>query len=243
MKVKDNFIILFIIFAILGMLVTVQIRSTVSMQKQSALTLDYNRLKSQLDTRVKEGEQYKAQIAELEQKKEDFLKASPGTNSSNSLKSELDYLKFISGLTDVTGDGIVITLNDAENPDPESQMNYIIHDYEIYGIINDLRVAGAQAIAINDERLIATSEQICTGPTIKINKNRYAVPFEIKAIGDPGKLYSAIKNSNVVSGLIQYKKRVTVEQKNNIVIPKFMNDINGLISKLEVVDNENKKEK
>ena len=65
MKVKDNFIILFIIFAIFGMIVTVQIRSTVSMQKQSALTLDYNRLKSQLDTRVKEGEQYKAQIAEL----------------------------------------------------------------------------------------------------------------------------------------------------------------------------------
>ncbi len=243
MKVKDNFIILFIIFAIFGMIVTVQIRSTVSMQKQSALTLDYNRLKSQLDTRVKEGEQYKAQIAELEHKKEDFLKASPGTNTSNSLKNELDSLKFISGLTDVTGDGVVITLNDAENPDPASQMNYIIHDYEVYGIINDLRDAGAQAIAINDERLIATSEQICTGPTIKINKNRYAVPFEIKAIGDPDKLYSAIKNSDVVSGLIQYKKRVTVEQKNNIVIPKFMNDINGLISKLEVADNESKKEK
>ena len=242
MKVKDNLIILFIIFAVFGMLVTVQIRSTVSMQKQSALTLDYNRLKNQLDTRVKEGEQYKAQIAEMEHKKEDFLKASPGTNSSNSLKNELDYLKFISGLTDVSGDGVIITLNDAENPDLQSKMNYIIHDYEVYGIINDLRHAGAQAISINDERLIATSEQICVGPTIKINKNRYAVPFEIKAIGDSDKLYSAMKNSDVVSGLVQYKKRVTVERHSNIVIPKFMNDINGLISKLEVADNESKKE-
>jgi hypothetical protein len=33
-----------------------------------------------------------------------------------------------------------------------------------------------------------------------------------------------------------------VEQKKDIVIPKFMNDINGLVSRLEVVENESKKE-
>lgn len=243
MKLKDNFIILFIIFAVFGTLVTVQVRSTVRMQKQSAVTLDYNRLKNQLDSRVKAGEQYKAQIADLEHKQEDFLKASTGTASSNGSKSELDYLKLISGLTDVTGDGVVITLNDAENPDPQSEMDYIIHDYEVYGVVNELRKAGAQAISINNERLIATSEQICAGPTIKINNNRYAVPFEIKAIGDSDKLYSAVKNSDSIQELVDFKKRVTIEKKSNLVIPKFMNDINGLISKLEVVDNESKKER
>lgn len=241
-KFKDNLIILFTIFSVFGMLVTVQVRSTVSMQKQSKVTLDYDRLKNQLDSQIKAGEAYKAQIAELEHKKEDFLKISPGTNTNTGLMNELDYLRIVSGLTDVKGDGVVITLNDAKDPDPESIMDYIVHDIEIINVVNELRLAGAQAISINDERLLATSELICAGPTIKINNNRYAVPFEIKAIGDPEKLYTALKNSEIINDLVQYKKQVTVEQKNDIVIPKFMNDINGLISRLEVVENESKKD-
>jgi uncharacterized protein YlxW (UPF0749 family) len=202
-KLKDNLLILFIIFSVFGMLVTVQVRSTVSMQKQSKLALDYDRLKSQLDSQIKASEAYKAQIAELEQKKEDFLKISPGTNTNTGLKNELEYLRIISGLTDVKGDGVVITLNDAKDPDPESIMDYIIHDIDIVNVVNELRLAGAQAISINNERLMATSEQICAGPTIKINNNRYAVPFEIKAIGDPEKLYTAVKNSEIINDLIE----------------------------------------
>lgn len=241
MKSRDNLFIIFLILAILGFIVTVQIRSTVGLQRQSSEALDINKLKDQLDVKIKTGEDYKAQIAKLETEKEAFLKASPVNSTNINLKNELDHLKLISGLTDVTGEGIIITLNDAEVPESNALMDYIIHDSDILNVVNELRIAGANAISINNERIIATSEQLCSGPTIKINNNRYAVPYEIKAIGDSNVLYSALKESNTIKEMIQLKKRVTITQGKDVVIPKFSNDINGLISRLEVIENESKK--
>ena len=240
---KDNFIILLIMFAVFGTLVTIQIRSTVGVQRESAETLDTDRLKSQLDTKIKLGEDYKSKIAKLETDKEAFL-ASPVNDVNVVSKIELDYLKLVSGLTDVTGEGVIITLNDAaENPDSGNVMDLIIHDLDVLNVLNQLRLAGALAISINNERIIATSEQLCSGPTIKINNNRYAVPYEIKAIGNSDAMYTAMNDSTVIKEMIELKKRVTLTKEKDIVIPKFSNDINGLISRLEVTDNESKKNK
>jgi uncharacterized protein YlxW (UPF0749 family) len=195
-----------------------------------------------LDAKIKAGEDYKAEITKLENDKEAFL-AAPINDVNAVSKIELDYLKLISGLTDVTGEGVVISLNDAENPDSESVMDFIIHDSDILNVVNQLRLAGALAISINNERIISTSEQLCAGPTIKINNNRYAVPYEIKAIGDSTVLYNAMKDSIVIQEMIELKKRVTLTQEKEIIIPKFSNDINSLISRLEVKDNESKKNK
>ncbi len=239
-QIKDKYVILFLAFMLLGASITVQTRSTVSVQRQAAEILNTDKLKSQLDEKVKIGEQYKTQIEKLENDKAAFL-AAPVNNINIADKNELDYLKLICGLTDVTGDGVVITLNDAEMPESEVAMDYIIHDSDIYNVVNQLKVAGALAISINNERIIATSEQTCAGPTVKINKNRYAVPYEIKAIGDSDVLYKALNESFILNDMLTLKKRVTLTQKNDIVIPKFSNDINGLISRLEVIDDENKK--
>lgn len=243
MKYKDNYFILLIIFAVFGALVTVQVRSTVGMQRESAQTLDMDRLKGQLESRIKLGEDYKAQIEKLENQQEAFLKASSMNVANAASKHELDHLKLIAGLTDVTGEGVVISLNDAEAPGLDNIMNYIIHDEDVWNVVNQLRYAGAQAISVNNERVIATSELLCAGPTIKVNNNRYAVPFEIKAIGDAARLYSHMKDSEIIKELVSGGKRVTLTQGKDIVIPKFSNDINSLISKLEVVDNESKKNK
>ncbi len=246
MKFKDNFFILFIIFLLLGTLATIQIRSTVSMKRQNAETLDLNKLNSQLDSRIKLGESYKSQISKLENDIEAFIKASSNNVTNAEPKMELDYLRLICGLTEVTGDGVIITLNDAEEPkmlEGDAVMDYIIHDSDILNVVNQLRVGGAQAISINNERIIATSEQVCAGPTIKVNSNRYAVPYEIKAIGDPDQLYSTLNESGMLDEMSALGKRVTMTQKQGIEIPKFSNDIRGLISKLEVINDESKKNK
>lgn len=246
MKFKDNFFILFIIFLLLGTLATIQIRSTVSMQRENAETLNLDKLKSQLDSRIKLGESYKSQISKLENDIEAFIKASSNNVTNVEPKMELDYLRLICGLTEVTGDGVIITLNDAEEPkmlEGDAVMDYIIHDSDILNVVNQLRVGGAQAISINNERIISTSEQVCAGPTIKVNSNRYAVPYEIKAIGDPDQLYSALNESGILDEMSALGKRVTMTRKEGIEIPKFSNDISGLISKLEVVNDESKKNK
>ena len=244
MKLKDNLIILFIIFALFGSVATIQIRSTVVASRQSREALDPGQLKAQLDNRIKTGEAFKAQITELENKKESFLKSVPDNTINISKNQELERLKEMSGLTDVTGKGVVVILNDAEKvSEDENVMDYIIHDEDVYNVINELRAAGAQAISINNERIIATSEVRCAGPTIKINNNRYAVPYEIKAIGDSDVLYDNLKDSNIVNYMKEYRKRVDIQKDDNIIIPAFKNDISGLISKLEVVSDDGKEGK
>ena len=60
-------------------------------------------------------------------------------------------------------------------------------------VINELRAAGAEAISINGERLVSTSEIRCAGPTLSVNNNRSAPPYVILAIGNPSNLASALK--------------------------------------------------
>lgn len=59
---------------------------------------------------------------------------------------------------------------------------YLVHDEDILKVVNELRAAGAEAISINGQRLIANSEIICSGPTIRVNRRPLAPPFVIKAL-------------------------------------------------------------
>lgn len=156
--------------------------------------------------------------------------------SNDGLIEEWKNARFIAGLSDVKGNGVVIKINDAANFEEGSIDNYVVHDRDLVMVLNELKKAGAQAISINNERILSTTEIICAGPTVRINKNRYAVPFEIKAIGNPKKLYEAIVNSPIAMGFKDYGKVFEVREAKNIVIPKFSGDINNLVKGLEVVE-------
>ena len=71
---------------------------------------------------------------------------------------------------------------------------------------------------------------------MRINRNRYAIPFEIKAIGNPKKLYEAIVNSPIAMEFKDFGKVFEVKEAKDIVIPKFSGDINNLVKGLEVVE-------
>ena len=114
---------------------------------------------------------------------------------------------------------------------------FIIHDHDIRTILNDLKKAGAQAIAINGERVVPMSEQICAGPTILINGNRYPVPYVIEAIGDPYALYEAMDISYKVAELREFNIQVDIKKAESIRISKFSgtDKLDRYISGLEVV--------
>lgn len=114
---------------------------------------------------------------------------------SREFKEKLKQVNIAAGLTAVTGPGLVIKLDD--NPDPlkvgDDADDYIIHQINLLFVVNDLRGAGAEAISINDQRIIAGSEIRCAGPTILINTARVAPPYEIKAIGNSESLEDSIR--------------------------------------------------
>ena len=66
-------------------------------------------------------------------------------------------------LTNVKGTGVSVLIEDSLKPiqSGENPNLYVIHDEDILRIVNELRAGGAEAIAINDQRLIGTSEIRC----------------------------------------------------------------------------------
>lgn len=102
------------------------------------------------------------------------------------------------------------------------EADYIIHDSDLLSVINELRSAGAEAVSLNGERIMATSEIRCTGAVVTVNGRRYAAPYVIYAIGDATTLYNALTMRNgVVDVLSQWKIDVKVTASDLLLITKF----------------------
>lgn len=241
---RDRKFILLIVFLIFGMVLAMQFRSTLKTNTQKSNIVnkieDYKRWLKEEKDKV---DALTASVADNEIKNEEYLKLLIDDKNSfylKNLKESIDDIKLKAGLTDVKGAGIIVKLNDAEVRKKNVLVeDIIIHDKDIVLILNELKKAGAQAISINNERVIATSEQICAGPTVRINKRRYAVPYEIKAIGDPEELFANLDGSTIAAILRRYDIRVDISKSKEIIIPKLDHDsdkLKSLISGLEVIE-------
>jgi len=151
-------------------------------------------------------------------KKEEY-QASIGTDveASGLIDQELKETNILLGLTDVTGSGIEIVLSDNSEKD--------IDAYDLLELINELRLAGAEAISINGERIIAMSEIVDINYSfIVINGNRISSPYIVKAIGNQTYLESGLtaKEYGYMDNIIKGNgKTATLERKDIITIPKF----------------------
>lgn len=118
---------------------------------------------------------------------------------------------------------MIITVNDADSSTfIGSSAKAVIHDADLMEIVNALKEAGAEAISINNQRIVNSTSIICSGNVTQINGEKIGVPFEIKAIGLIEKLNGALTMPN---GYLDLMKRdgvqVKVEKSNEIVIPKY----------------------
>ena len=149
--------------------------------------------------------------------------AASGDAGSEALKAELEQLEITAGRTDVEGPGVAVILEDSSQSNVTGdEADYLIHDNDLLSVVNELRSAGAEAISLNGERLLANSEIRCTGAVVTVNGRRYAAPYVIFAIGDPDTLYSALTMRNgVVDVLSQWGITVKVTMNDLLLIPKY----------------------
>ncbi len=155
--------------------------------------------------------------------------AAQGDDYAAVIDEKLSQAELYAGLTNVEGSGVVVTLNDVELTDEMKESGLynsygIVHDVNIRTFINELKSAGAEAISVNGERIVAMSEVRCVGPTIMVNGERVAAPFEIKAIGDSKALESALKiNGGAVEEATKiYGISVTIQKSDKIKIEKYL---------------------
>ena len=127
------------------------------------------------------------------------------------------------GLTDVTGPGVIVTLSDSKK-DASTVLNpssLIVHDADVLSVINELKNAGAEAISINEQRLVPTSSISCGGNIIDINGEKVGAPFVIKAIGLPEQLAGLTRQGGYLEILKSQSVGVELKKNNNITIPKY----------------------
>ena len=173
---------------------------------------------------VEERDGLTEQVGQLQSELELYRQqAASGDEGSEALKTELEQMEITAGLTDVEGPGVTVVLEDSTQANVTGdEADYLIHDNDIMSVINELRSAGAEAISLNGERILATSEVRCTGAVVTVNGRRYAAPYVIFAIGDPDTLYSALTMRNgVVDILSQWGITVRVTASDQLLIPAY----------------------
>lgn len=154
-----------------------------------------------------------------------FLNIKKPEKSSELLNEILLRRKMQAGYQKLQGKGVIIELMDSEEEagDGENPNNLLIHDQDILILLNDLKVAGAEALSVNGQRIVARSEIKCSGATITINGTTYGQPFVIKAIGDPKQLEAAVLSPDSYGDILQqlYHIRLKIEIKDSIEIGAY----------------------
>lgn len=214
-----------VVCAVVGFLLAAQLRSVklsgaadaTNATRLETLQSLYNELSDQKDGLESQVKQLESELALYRDQ------AASGDTGSEALKAEVEQLEISAGLTDVEGPGVSIILEDSSSVNVTGdEADYIIHDNDILSVINELRSAGAEAISLNGERILATSEVRCTGAVVTVNGRRYAAPYVIFAIGDPDTLYNALTMRNgVVDVLSQWGITVKVSTSDQLLIPKY----------------------
>ncbi len=179
-----------------------------------------NNLREEKETLMRDVAEYDAKLSAIEET------ASQENVVIKNLRNELDKYKMVAGFKDVKGEGIVISI---DNPPTDVNFNYdvnIVYEFELLlSVINELNAAGAEALAINDQRIISTTEIRTAGNAININSIPQAPPYVIKAIGNKDTLDGAVNQIfGIVSILRDRRYQVSVRKLDEVVIPRF-NDI------------------
>ena len=124
----------------------------------------------------------------------ELAKYAQGQNASTLADQQLLDAKKNAGLTQLNGPGIRITLDDSQRQATGFNIqNYVIHEAYIRALVNILWNGGAEAVAVNEQRVTSTTEIFCSGSYIQINGTRQMPPYIITAIGDTRNLQSALK--------------------------------------------------
>lgn len=117
-------------------------------------------------------------------------------------KQKLESASMDQGITDLAlaagqlpgqGKGLRIIVKDSLLATSDNPNDYIVHDYDLQFLVNDLRAGDAEGIAINGERVTAATAIKCAGPTIIVNLTRIAPPYIIDCVGDAQKMEAILR--------------------------------------------------
>lgn len=160
-----------------------------SLARQDYTTSAQRTLADQVVALEQEQKTLRDQLAAADTQVLGFQQESAGSQTTlDQLNRQLAAARLAAGLTKVTGPGLIVEIADSKRPVPpgENPANYIVLVDDLHDIVAALWASGAEAIAINGERLVSTSSIYGVGASILVNTAFLSPPFRIEAIGSDG---------------------------------------------------------
>jgi len=209
---------------VFGLIITIQFKNEST--RPLSPVLFYGQLQDVKSDYAAKKDNLSNQVKDLQKEVKDKENSLANKNLvSTSMLNNLSDQEMLFGATNVAGEGLVITISDGVNQVKDEFSKSLTHAADLRDIVNLLWYAGAEAISINDERVIYNTSIDCIVSTIMINNNNYVPPFTIKAIGSRTDLNNVISSSRK---LVDIKKRADKKQINfdmkqdgNIKIDKY----------------------
>lgn len=209
---------------ILGMLLAVALKTQQQVRRAGGLPSTPQEAIEALRQGKVQNKLLQAQVEEQQKKLTDYEKQLAGRSSGGGmLGRELQDLRFQAGLTPVEGKGIIVILRDSPQKGAADTFQIgMIHDSDIRNFINELVAAGAEAISVNDQRIISRSAIRCVGPVVLVNDTELAAPYEIKAIGDPRTLEGGLRLPQGLVDSFPDTRMIEIKQEEHILIKPYI---------------------
>jgi uncharacterized protein YlxW (UPF0749 family) len=137
---------------------------------------------------------------------------------------DLSQVSLLAGLVALHGPGLRVVLDDSNlSKAPSGNVNdLVIHSQDVQAVVNALWRAGADAVAINDERLITTSAVLCVGNTLLLNGTVHSPPYRVVAIGADHDQFEADGLVHRLHGdAAAFGLRFSVERADGLDVPAF----------------------
>lgn len=229
-KKTTGYISIMLVALVLGVMLAVQFRAVSrppvepSAARSEGIVDELRQTSREIEGLNKEISDLKGKLEKVNLSKSDTI---------NVLKSELAKARMVAGLTTVIGPGVEVVL---DNPDrsgggrlPPGVYVPNISAEDLLKTVNKLWGADAEALFINGQRIIATTEIRLagdfTGDFININTQRVVPPYQILAIGDPGSLAKILEEQGGLADYFRYRGiEVTVAKHEELTIPAYTGD-------------------
>lgn len=217
MKKFGKALVFGILCLILTFAITVQLRVSSLSESESSQTKITDKLKDEIfslnDENVKLAEKFQNTTSELDDARN---QAAQNDSSSKDTSELIKKYTIVSGKTDVTGQGIIIKYKPSDN---EAKADMV---KDLRDIVNEIKNAGAEAIEINNQRIVGTTAIEMVKNKIEINDTEVSENFIIKAIGDSNLMYSGlIRPGGTIENIRESGVSIEINSENTIKINKY----------------------
>ncbi len=119
-----------------------------------------------------------------------------GASVTKDLNRQLEQARLAAGLVAMTGPGLVIRLSDSEAtvPPDGNDRDYLVSGRDVLAVVEELWLAGAEAIAVNGERVTSATAIVDIGGSVLVNSAYLAPPYDVSAIG-PSDMFERLTRS------------------------------------------------